>query len=353
MMALDTAIALKGAGTRFLRNVLMYQPQRLWLSQIVKKSAGFHTKDRRIIAILSSDTEFDPPPVNGTWKKRSTKGFLEGLPRLLEVCDHYGAPATLFCEARLVEEFPDEFRDLSRGHEIGCHSYNHEWLGMRLPPRLLSQRGEFPILPTGRKEMILAHAKRAIGQAVGRQPRSFKAPFNSVDHVSVLSLLEKIGFDSDSSLPYYNDESFSHPLCPSPCRHVSPVNLWNPGAMHLLEVPFTVRPHPMFWRPFSTREDLLDVMRRSIKLALECVELQCRIDMLAGGIISVVHVTSHPWEFSDVIPTEGYGKDTAKMLRAFFDRLMSMYNVEFLTVSDFTDMWEKDWCPSHSSKRMV
>jgi len=353
MTSKDTALAAKMAAVRLLRNIVMYLPHRLWLSRILKESANFCLEDQEIIVILSCDTEFDPPYLNETWKSRSTRGFIEGMPRLLELCDRYEAPATLFCEARLVEEFPDEFRDLAPSHEIGCHSYNHEWLGTRLPPRFILQRQEFPILSTQAKARILTHARKSIEHAIGKAPRSFKAPFNSVDHVSTLSLLSKLGFDSDSSLPCYNDESFSHPSRPSPCHHVSPADLWSQGTMHLIEVPFTARPQPLFWHPYDTREEVLDMIRRSMRLALECVELQCRIDILSGRHFSVVHVTSHPWEFSNVTGVGGYGKESFKRLQVFFDKLLSTYKIRFLTVSEFTDLWEREWCPLHSSKRMV
>jgi len=344
---LDSALTLKMVAAR---NLLMYLPHRLWLSQIMKGSANLCLEDQKIFALISSDTEFDPPSGSETWETRSMEATLEGMPRLLELCDRFRAPATLFCEARLVEALPDEFRDLSRSHEIGCHSFNHEWLGIRPPPRLVPRRQELGVLSAQAKVRVFRHAKKSIENVIGKEIRSFKAPFNSIDHVSTLSLLEKAGFNSDSSLPCYNDVSFRHPMRPASCRHVSAADQWRQGEMRLIEVPFTVRPLPNFWHPFDTREEVMDMVGKRLRLALEFVELQCRIDSLSGRHFSVIHATSHPWEFSKAVPGGGDGKRNCKRLETFFDRLVAKRDVEFLTVSQFVNIWEREQCPLHASR---
>ena len=73
-----------------------------------------NTGNQKLIILLSSDTEFDPPIAYETWKNRSSRATLDGMPTLLELCDRYNAPATLFCEAKLVEQLPDMFREIAR-----------------------------------------------------------------------------------------------------------------------------------------------------------------------------------------------------------------------------------------------
>jgi peptidoglycan/xylan/chitin deacetylase (PgdA/CDA1 family) len=329
------------------RHVVMYLPRDLWLCQVIKRSADLHPESQKLIIILSSDTEFDPPLGNETWKQRSTRGFVDGLDRFLELCDRYKAPATLFCEGKLVEQFPDIFRENAHRHEIGCHAYNHEWLGVRAPPRSIPRCREFPVLSFEAKALVLRRAIKCIENAVGRTPKAFKAPFNSVDHASTLTLLDSVGFDSDSSLPCYNNESFRHPLRPAPCRHGSKCNLWNEGAMRLIEVPFMIRPRPLFLHPF---DDVIDTAARGMKLAIESVNFQARIDMLSGRGFTLVHVTSHPWEFSETKLFGCDGRANAKRLEAFLDELSSSYDARFLTVTEFVGLWERESCHLHSNQ---
>jgi hypothetical protein len=120
--------------------------------------------------------------------------------------------------------------------------------------------------------------------------------------------------------------------------------------MRLIEVPFSIRPRPMFLHPFDVREEVMDTVARGMKLALQSVELQCRIDRLSGREFSLIHVTSHPWEFSHM-KVEGIdGKGNIKRLRAYLDELLSRYDTRFLTVAEFTAMYEKESCPMHSKR---
>jgi len=333
-----------------VRHFMLYLPRRLWLSRVRKETAGLDTRGRRLIVILSSDTEFDPPlESSASWAERSTRSLLDGLPRLLEICDTCSASATLFCEGKLVAELPDMFRDLSKRHEIGCHSFAHEWLGIRPPPRWIPHRGELHIVPASAKADLLARAVQSIQAVVGKKPVSFKAPFNSVDHPSTLSLLERVGFWCDSSLPCF-DQSFRYLFRPTPTRHASASDMWRKGDLRLVEVPFMIRPQPLFLHPFDSREEVVDTVSRGMKLALSGVEVQCRIDSLIGRDYTVLLVTSHPWEFSEIRPAGGQGAANAHRLARYLEGLSARYDVEFLTVSEFVSKWEKEYCPSHSHK---
>jgi hypothetical protein len=120
--------------------------------------------------------------------------------------------------------------------------------------------------------------------------------------------------------------------------------------MRLIEVPFTIRPRPLLFHPFDVREEIMDTVTRGMTLALESVDIQCRIDMLSGRNISLVHITSHPWEFSEIGSWGHKGKSNAKNLVAFLNEMTALYNVEFLTTSGFSRRWEEQCCPTHSSK---
>lgn len=328
------------------RHATMYLPRKLWLLRVNKQTANLKTRGRKVIVILSSDTEFDPPSECGTWGRRSRVMLLDGLPRFLDVCDNFQISATLFCEGRLVDDLPDLFRELAGRHEIGCHSFSHEWLGIRPPGIWIPHREELAVLRNDQKMRVLEQAIDCILRATGKKPVSFKAPFNSIDHPSTLLLLEKAGFETDSSLPCYDNRSFTHPFRPAPPRHVSARHLWSEGTMRLIEVPFMIRPHPLLLHPFD------ETLQRIVKTALKSTDIHCRIDYLSGREFSFVHVTSHPWEFSGVRPW-GRGKANAEYLTRYLSQLAAFYDVEFLTVGEFARRWENEYCPIHSRQETL
>jgi peptidoglycan/xylan/chitin deacetylase (PgdA/CDA1 family) len=305
------------------------------------------TRGRKVVVVLSSDTEFDPPEDSIRWNDRSTRSLLDGLPRLIELCNDFDATVTLFCEGKLVQSMPELFKELSRRHEIGCHSFAHEWLGVRPPPNWIPHREELPVLSTDAKVELLKGAIEVTEKAIGRRPQSFKAPFNSIDSPSTFRILDEVGFSVDSSLASYNTNSFVHPINPTPTRHTSTQDLWTEGKMHLIELPFTIRPRPLALHPFNVREALTQTISRSMRLALETVDMQCRIDVLSGRDLSVVHFASHPWEFSEIPPWGGNGRENAENLADFLHALLDTYDVEFMTVKDFVSRWENDACTFH------
>lgn len=311
----------------------------------MKKTRELDRHARKLFIIVSCDTEFDPPSSGGSYKNRTTVGLLDGLPRFLGLCEHFDASSTLFCEGKLVKELPDLFKELAAHHEIGCHSYAHEWLGTKPPPRWIPSVAEFSVFPTAVKSEIIGRAVASIESAIGKKPKSFKAPFNSIDHPSTLTILEKCGFDSDSSLPCYNERSFLHPLLAAPPRHTSTQDLWNDGTMQLVEVPYVIRPQPLLFMP--TMQEVLDTLVRSPKVALEAVDNQCRMDAASGRDFTLLHVSTHPWEFSDIGPW-GKGKSTAERLERHLNQVSTLYDTEFLTVSEFTRRWENEYCTLHA-----
>lgn len=106
----------------------------------------------------------------------------------------------------------------------------------------------------------------------------------------------------------------------------------------------------MFLHPFDGREEVMDPVARGMRLAIENVKVQCKVDMLAGRYFSFVHVTSHPTEFSDMERLGVDGKENIGRLEAYFDELLSMFNAKFLTVSELVDMWESESCHLHSER---
>jgi peptidoglycan/xylan/chitin deacetylase (PgdA/CDA1 family) len=101
------------------------------------------------------------------------------LPRLLDSLDALGLRATFFVEAINTELYPDAVRDIAgRGHEIGCHSWQHE------------QWGE---VGRAEQERILARCREAFG-ALGVRLRGFRPPGGSLGEGGV-EVLRTAGLD--------------------------------------------------------------------------------------------------------------------------------------------------------------
>jgi hypothetical protein len=111
--------------------------------------------------------------------------FTEGIPRLLDLFDQYGARATFFVCGR---DLPAQARCVAtmvrRGHEIANHSAEHRNGYARL------SRGEL------RADAQLAH--RRIADAAGKAPVGFKAPGFSYND-GLPEVLGELGYVYDSS----------------------------------------------------------------------------------------------------------------------------------------------------------
>lgn len=137
---------------------------------------------------LGIDVEPDCPPYLAT----QYRGIERGLPRVLDVLDAAGIPATCFCTGEVAERFPDRVRDiLRRGHELGSHGQTHRRFD-RMPE------------PDARAEIARSTSTlRAFGAPV----TSFRAP-NLRFPANYLTLLEEHGYLVDSSQARYKLEYY-------------------------------------------------------------------------------------------------------------------------------------------------
>ncbi len=144
-----------------------------------------------------------------------------GLDRTLALLDKHDVRATFFVLGVIAERFPAVVADLADGgHEIGCHSYRHEFVYQQSPDEFRQD---------------LRRARDAIGNATGTPPRAYRAPYFSVrgDSLWALEILAEEGFAYDSSIfPVHNDR-YGIPDAPRhPYEAVS-------GERVLREVPLT------------------------------------------------------------------------------------------------------------------
>jgi peptidoglycan-N-acetylglucosamine deacetylase len=125
---------------------------------------------------------------------RGTYGADVGVPRVLDLLDKHGIPATFFIPAATIRrhiEVAKAIRD--RGHEIGHHGDYHE------SPVKVTRDEEKRVLSVGFETM---------GKALGVHPKGYRSPAWDLSENSA-QLFEEFGFVWDSSMmgndfaPYY------------------------------------------------------------------------------------------------------------------------------------------------------
>lgn len=115
--------------------------------------------------------------------------------RFCELFDRRLVPATFFCVGEELEhpEAAEALREASRlGHELGNHSFVHDYALSRRPARSVFEEIE--------------RAGLAIEQLCGKRPVGFRAPGYALSP-AILEALERLGYTYDASVlpspPYY------------------------------------------------------------------------------------------------------------------------------------------------------
>lgn len=278
-------------------------------------------------------------------------GLTEGTPKILDLLDRYDIRAT-FNFTAIAAQKGARIVDLvsRRGHEIACHSYHHDALGEPLIESPMSK----PV-PPSEIENLLRLSTDTVEKISGKRPVSFRAPCLWLS-TEAMKALERIGYIADSSYPTYY---FEKQLLP---YHPSSKNWLDEGEMDILEIPVVAdvtmeskektkrdRDAWPLWRTISAEEckRYADHMR----------DLQLKIRQVA-----VLSFYMHPWEFirmprklvwdeAEIKLKEFIWKGTGKKAIKEFNKLIKMFEkdeVEFVTISELTNVWEKEFCPRHS-----
>ena len=122
-------------------------------------------------------------------------GIRRGLPRILDLLDEHGIPATFFVPGYTAEQHAEDLREVLRsGHEIGHHGYMHE------RPDTLSPDQERTVMHRGLE---------AIEQTLGVRTVGYRSPAWEITPTT-LELLNAYGFLYDSSgmgndTPYFEN----------------------------------------------------------------------------------------------------------------------------------------------------
>jgi len=127
----------------------------------------------------------DPDRNTPTNRSRGVFGAEVGAPRLLDLFDRYGVPATWFVPGHTVESFPGVCeRVVAEGHAVDHHGWSHR------PP------GDYPDRAAEREDVERGIA--AIEDLTGEPPEGYRSPaWDFSEHT--LDILGEFGFDYDSS----------------------------------------------------------------------------------------------------------------------------------------------------------
>jgi len=147
-----------------------------------------------MVNVLSIDVEeyFHPSEVQttvGRSRWSSLPSRVESSTKLLlDLLAAHQVKATFFVLGWIAERYPLLVRDIaSQGHEIGCHSFEHQLI--------------YDLTPNEFRSDTLA-ATKAIEDACGSTPKVYRAPSYSVTEESfwALEILVECGYTHDSSI---------------------------------------------------------------------------------------------------------------------------------------------------------
>ena len=117
-----------------------------------------------------------------------------GVPRILNLLEHYAIPATWFVPGHTADTYPTLCRDIVRaGHEVALHGYAHE---------------NNSRLTADEERRVTRHAYEAVAEVLGERPKGARTPSWDLS-TATLDILTELGLVYDSSLmahdyrPYY------------------------------------------------------------------------------------------------------------------------------------------------------
>ena len=151
------------------------------------------------------------------YMSRGEFGAEVAVPRLLKLFAKHKVKATWCIPGHTVDTWPEVCKEIvAAGHEVGHHGYVHE------NPTPLSLEEETKVMEMGLEALA----------RIGVKPRGYRSPYWDFSP-NTLSILEKYGFDYDSSL-MAND---LHPYRPRPVEvHADRGNVFGPPSK-ILEIP--------------------------------------------------------------------------------------------------------------------
>ncbi len=269
-----------------------------------------------------------------------------GLPRLLDLLSKHDVISTFYFTGTFSEQSPESL-DLvvDRGHEIGCHGYDH------------SPEKAFDMLSYQEQLTELERAKDVIESIAGRVS-SFRAPALRINKQTVRAL-EDAGFISDSSVC---SQRFDGPLtfgakgklkwlrAPRQPYFLSYDSIIKKGNSKVLEIPISAAVFPFIgttMRISPTVTKLLKkfLFRESTQTGKPIMFLFHPNECLdAGGRMATTCRTNNPVEylFADVIRHRIKLKNMGLASLKLLDEILcdaKKYGFEFASVNNYSHIW--------------
>ena len=136
-----------------------------------------------------------------TWENYPSR-VEQNTTRILDLLDTYGVKGTFFIVGWTAERFPGLVKEIvTRGHEIGCHSYQHQKIYNQTPEEFRRDTQK---------------AKDILEQASGRPVVGYRAPTYSITKKSLwaFDILQELGFKWDSSIFPIRHDNYGIPDAP-------------------------------------------------------------------------------------------------------------------------------------------
>ncbi|HEX8940998.1 MAG TPA: polysaccharide deacetylase [Candidatus Limnocylindrales bacterium] len=232
-----------------------------------------------------------------------------GVPRILALLERHAIPATFFVPGHTVVTFPDSVRAIvAAGHELGCHGWAHE---------------DLAALEEAAERDVMTRSREAVGEAAGRPPAGFRAPYWSLSP-RTLALAEELGFAYDSSL--MADDVHPYRVRHGDRHDVRRSELGVPGR--LVEVPISwalddwphFEPGRLGVGPLSAPSKVEEIWAEELRWAHEHEP---------GGVLTI---TMHP---------EAIGRGSRlRMLERLIGLARSLGGVQFARLADVVERWE-------------
>ena len=293
--------------------------------------------NKELHVIVSFDMESDV----GSWTD-SHEGVARATPLILEILDRHDVKSTFFYTGDAVKASPESLRlAQSAGHEIGCHTLQHESLG----PPLFETAGARPVLPEEVPNR-LEKATALITELAGERPVSFRAPRGWGSNEMVV-VLDRLGYLVDSSyMAYY----FGEHLLP---YHPSAEDWTRPGDLGILEIPLFGDLSVQSTDPFRRDRDQWPMLRMAGAGALAGAIMRTAELLWSQGKPALACLYLHPWEFIEVSPEVDRGearisfheflwRNTGPAALAALDSLigrLGQAGAQYHTLRGYRDLW--------------
>lgn len=266
------------------------------------------TYDFDAVAVWLHDPDLEATPTN---RSRGRFGAEVGAPRLLDLHEDLGVPATWFVPGHTIESYPAMCeRIVQAGHEVAHHGWSH-----RPPTAYESAAAERTDLERGIE---------AIESLTGRRPAGYRSPAWEFSDWTIDLLLE-LGFEWDSSGMARDFELYSHTVG----EHVPANGPYDPGE------PTDLVCVPVSWRRDDSPRLAVDPGAGAADESAVFRTWRDGFDWAHANVSNGVFVlTLHPQIIGRGHRIERLGE--------LVDYMASRRGVEFATVSAVVDMFRRD-----------